>query len=206
MKTAITTEKALILFRKHGGVLRAREAIELGINPRTLYAMRNAGLIEVLNRGLYQIVDNKIKIAELDLVSVSKRLSKGVICLISALAFHGLTTQIPHYVYVAYQQGWKQPKVDYPPIKIYRYSKESFEAGIEYHSVSGIKIPIYSAAKTVVDCFKFRNKIGLNIAIEALKNYWNKNRSATISELLQYAHICRVEKIMKPYIEAVINE
>lgn len=206
MKTPITTEKALILFQNHGGILRASEAIKLGISPKTLYAMRNTGLIEALSRGVYQIIDSTIAIADLDLISVMKRLSKGVICLVSALAFHGLTTQIPRYVYVAYQQGWKQPKVDYPPLKIYRYSKKSFEVGIEYHEMNGIKVPVYSAAKTVVDCFKFRNKIGLQVAVEALKDYWKQNKRATVSELLKYARICRVEKIMKPYIETVVHE
>lgn len=206
MKTPITTEKALILFQNHGGILRASEAIKLGISPKTLYAMRNTGLIEALSRGVYQIIDSTIAINDLDLISVMKRLPKGVICLVSALAFHGLTTQIPHYVYVAYQQGWKQPKVDYPPLKIYRYSKKSFEVGIEYHEMNGIKVPVYSAAKTVVDCFKFRNKIGLQVAVEALKDYWKQNKRATVSELLKYARICRVEKIMKPYIETVVHE
>lgn len=206
MKKAITIEKALELFHKYSGVLRTSEAIRLGINPKTLYIMREAGLIGSISRGVYQVVNSEISLIDLDLIAVTKRLPKGVICLISALAFHGLTTQIPHFVYIAYRQGWKQPKVDYPPLKIYRYSEESFETGIEYRNVNGINAPIYSAAKTVIDCFKFRNKIGLNIAIEALKDYWNKNKSGAVSELLRYASICRVEKIIKPYIEVVINE
>jgi predicted transcriptional regulator of viral defense system len=180
--------------------------ITLGINPKTLYSMRNEGIIESISRGVYQVVNSEISLIDLDLIAVTKRLPKEVICLISAFAFHGLTTQIPNYVYVAYQQGWKPPKLYYPPLKIYRYSKKSFEMGIENHDLNRINVPIYSAAKTIIDCFKFRNKIGINIAIEALKNYWNKNKNSAVSELLKYACICKMEKIIKPYIEVVVNE
>jgi predicted transcriptional regulator of viral defense system len=204
--TIVTTQRAIILFRERGGILRTREAIHLGINPKTLYEMRKKGLIEMITRGIYHLIDSSAEITHIDLISVIKRLPKGIVCLISALSFHDLTTQIPHYVYVAYQQGWRQPKLDNPPIKIVRYSKNSFESGIEYHDLNDIKVPVYSAAKTVVDCFKFRNKVGLDVAIEALKNYWHKNKHGTVDELLKYARICRVDKVMKPYIETVVNE
>jgi predicted transcriptional regulator of viral defense system len=205
MTNPITTQKAITLFRKRGGILRTSEAIHLGINPKTLYTMRNHGLIEMMSRGVYRLVGEGLSTNQIDLTLVIKRLSKGVICLTSALAFHELTSQIPHYVYVAYQQGWRQPKFDYPPIKIFRYSKNSFVAGIEYHKFNGIQIPIYSAEKTVVDCFKFRNKIGLDVAVEALKNYWQKNKKSTMNELIKYARICRVDKVMQPYIEAILH-
>lgn len=206
MKTQITTQKAILLFRKHKGILRTSEAIRLGINPKTLYAMRSNGIIEMMSRGIYHLAEKDIPTDQIDFTLVIKRLPRGVICLISALAFHELTSQIPHYVYVAYQQGWRQPKSDYPPVKIFRYSKNSFEAGVEYHQFNGIQTPIYSAAKTVVDCFKFRNKIGLDVAVEALKNYWYKYKGATIAELVKYARICRVDNVMKPYIEAILLE
>lgn len=206
MKTIITTQKAITLFQKQGGILRTREAMCLGINPKTLYAMRDKGLIEVISRGIYRLVDNETEITHIDLISVIKRLPKAIICLTSALAFHELTTQIPHYIYVAYQQGWRQPQLDYPPIKIFRYSKSAFEAGIEYYEINQTQIPIYSAAKTVVDCFKFRNRIGINVAVEALKNYWDKNKGATVNDLLKYARICRVEKVMQPYLEGILYE
>jgi predicted transcriptional regulator of viral defense system len=205
MTNPITTQKAIGLFRMRGGMLRTSEAIRLGINPKTLYAMRNHGLIEMMSRGVYRLTDETLTTDQIDLALVIKRIPKGIICLTSALAFHELTSQIPHYVYVAYQQGWRQPKLDYPPIKIFRYSKNSFAAGVEYHKFNGIQIPVYSAAKTVVDCFKFRNKIGLDVAVEALKNYWHKHKKATVSELVKYARICRVDKVMKPYIEAILH-
>ena len=206
MTNPITTQKAIMLFRERGGILRTSEAICLGINPKTLYAMRSHRLIEMMSRGVYRLVDEALATDQIDLTLVIKRLPRGIICLTSALAFHELTSQIPHYVYVAYQQGCRQPQSDYPPVKIFRYSKNSFEAGIEYHEFNGIQIPIYSAAKTVADCFKFRNKIGLHVAVEALKNYWHKNKKATVDELVRYARICRVDKVMKPYIEAILHE
>jgi predicted transcriptional regulator of viral defense system len=206
MTNPITTQKAIILFSEHNGILRTSEAIRLGINPKTLYAMRSHGLIEMMSRGIYRLVDEALETDQMDLTLVIKRLPRGVICLTSALAFHELTTQIPHYVYVAYQQGWRQPKSDYPPVKIFRYSKNSFDAGIEHHTFNGIQILIYSAAKTVADCFKFRNKIGLDVAVEALKNYLHKYKKAPVSDLIKYARICRVDKVMKPYIEAILHE
>lgn len=206
MTNLITTQKAIMLFREYGGILRTSEAIRLGINPKTFYAMRSQRLIEMMSRGVYRLVDEMLVTDQIDFTLVIKRLPKGIICLISALAFHELTSQIPHYVYVAYQQGWRQPKSDYPPVKIFRYSKNSFEVGIEYHEFNGIQVPVYSAAKTVVDCFKFRNKIGLDVAVDALKNYWHKYKKSTADELVEYARICRVDKVMKPYIEVILHE
>lgn len=202
----VTTEKAIELFKERGGVLRTQEALHIGINPKTLYSMRDKGYIEVIDRGIYRLVDYAIEATHIDLITVSKRLPQAVVCLLSALAFHELTTQIPHFVYLAYQQGWRQPKLDYPPVKIFRYSKASFETGVEYHHLNGVNVPIYSAAKTVVDCFKFRNKVGLEVAIEALKDYWRKKKQGTVDELLEYARVCRVVNVMSPYIEAIVHE
>ena len=205
MKKQITNENARALFKENGSVLRTSEAIKLGINPKTLYSMRESGHIKAIDRGIYLLIDDEIDIEHIDIIATCKRLPRGIICLISALAFHNLTTQIPHYVYIAYQQGWREPKFKYPPIKIFRYSETSFESGIEYHVINGLNIPIYSAAKTVVDCFKFRNRIGLDIAIEALRDYWHKNKNTTMDEILKYANICRVTKFITPYIDSIIN-
>lgn len=204
--TNITTEKAINLFKTNNGILTTHEALELGINSRTLYRMRDKGYIDEITRGVYHLAAASVAIDNIDIITVAKRLPKAVICLISALSFHNLTTQIPHFVYAAYQQDWRQPKLNYPPLKIFRYSKVSFEAGIEYHILNGVSVPIYSPAKTIVDCFKFRNKVGLDIAIEALKEYWHKNNYASIDELLNYARICRIKNIITPYIEAMIHE
>lgn len=196
--------KALNQFKAHGGILKMSEAISLKINPRTIYDMRGRHLIESVSRGIYQLINQPLSEHQ-DLVVVAKRLPRGIVCVISALSFHGLTTQIPHEVQIAYQQGWREPKLDYPPIRVFRYTKKAYNIGIEHHKINNVTIHIYSAAKTVVDSFKFRNKIGLNVAIEALKLFL-ADRTRTVDELIKYAHICRVEKIMNPYIEAIINE
>ncbi len=205
MKQHITKEEIRNLFKKQGGILRTNEALSQGVHPKTLYAMRNTGELRELDRGIYLLVDDDIDISHIDLIIAHKRLPRGIICLLSALAFHNLTTQIPHAVYVAYQQNWRKPKVNYPPIKIFRYSEPTFDDGIEYHQINTLQIPIYSASKTVVDCFKFRNKIGLDIAIEALRDYWQQHKNVSIDELLKHAEICRVAQVMSPYIDAIIN-
>lgn len=205
MKHQITKEKTRSLFKKQGGILRTHEALSLGIHPKTLYQMRDAGELRLLDRGIYLLVDDDIDIRHIDLIAAYKRLPKGVICLLSALAFHNLTTQIPHAVYIAYQQDWRKPKITYPPVKIFRYSEATYEDGIELHQINTLKIPIYSASKTVVDCFKFRNKIGLDIAIEALRDYWQQYKNASVDEMLKHAKICRVAQVMSPYIDAIIN-
>jgi len=206
MSGTITIDRAIALFKQHGNVLRTKEAMELGINSRTLYRMRDQGYIEALTRGLYRLTDDQADVAYTDLVIVAKRYPKGIVCLISALFFHGLTTQIPRAVSLAYQQDWWQPKSDYPSLQIFRYSKKAFEIGIEYHTINGIKIPIYSPLKTIVDCFKFRNQVGLDIAIEALKDYWHSHPEVRINDILHIAKICSVDKVMLPYIEAITHE
>ncbi len=206
MSEATTLHKAIALFKQHGSVLRTKEAMDLGINSRTLYRMRDKGYIEMLRRGLYRLIDDNADTLYTDLIVVAKRYPKGIICLLSALFFHGLTTQIPRRVCIAYQQDWWQPKSDYPPIQIFRYTKKAFEKGIEYHMLNGVKVPIYSPLKTVVDCFKFRNQVGLDIAIEALKDYWHSHPEASVNDILKMARVCRVDKIMLPYIEAITHE
>tara|TARA_R110002110_G_C13427504_1_gene715006 strand:+ start:224 stop:832 length:609 start_codon:yes stop_codon:yes gene_type:complete len=197
----ITTEAAISIFKQHGGILRTKDAISLGINPKTLYSMRDKGYIDSLNRGIFRLVDSTADATYIDLIIVSKRLPKGVICLISALSFHGLTTEIPRSVCVGFRQGWRQPKIEYPPVKIFRYSTTSFDSGIEYHTLNGLSVPVYSAAKTVVDCFKFRNRVGKDVALEALKEYLHQYKGASLDELYNYARICRVEGIITPYLE-----
>lgn len=199
-------ETAIRLFKKHHGMMKTKEAIENGISPRVLYHMHDDGILNKISRGLFHLAERS-SISNLDLVAAIKKVPKGIVCLISALDFHGLTTQIPHFVDLAYCQGWREPKTEYPPIKIFRYSNKSYNLGVEHHIIDGVQIAIYSPEKTIVDCFKFRNKIGLNVAIEALKKYWfRKNKAPNVNKIMEYAKICRVEKIMRPYLESLINE
>jgi predicted transcriptional regulator of viral defense system len=196
-------KKAKTLFLKQGGILKTKEAIRVGIHPRTLYEMLNAGVLERLNRGLYRLADLP-PLGNPDLVSVSLKVPHGVICLISALHYHDITTQIPHEIYLALERGTEPPRLDHPPIRIFWFTGRAFAEGVEMHKIDGIPTHIYSPEKTVVDCFKYRNKIGLDVAIEALRECW-RNRRCTMDQLWYYAKICRVTNVMRPYLESVIS-
>ncbi len=194
--------RAASVFRKHGGVLRTMEALRLGVHPRTLYAMRDAGLLERLGRGLYRLADLP-PLGNPDLFAVALQVPDGVLCLISALSFHEITTQIPHEVYVALRRGAEPPRLEHPPVRVFWFTGKAFAEGIETHELDGVTIRVYGAAKTVADCFKYRNKLGLEMALEALKTYLHEKRGSP-DELLRFARVCRVEKAMRPYIEAFL--
>lgn len=194
--------KAIEIFTAHKGILKTKQALALGISPRTLYAMRDAGLIRQISRGVYQLAAQEPP-GNPDLVSVALRIPKAVICLISALYFYGLTTQIPHKVYIALPQAAEKPRLDFPPLDIVWLSEKSYNAGIIEQQVDSVPIKIYSREKTIADCFKFRNKIGIDVALEALKDYI-KTPGREIDELLSYARIDRVEKLISRYLEALL--
>lgn len=204
MNSSNKFEKAKRVFKAHGGILNTAKAIKLGIHPKTLYNMRDQGVLELLSRGLYRLSENP-EIAQPDLVIISQKVPHAVICLISALSFHEITTQIPHKVDIAIPLKAHKPSIDYPPIKLFWYSEKNFQAGIETHKIDGVDIRVYSVEKTLADCFKYRNKIGLDIAMEALRLYWVRKKT-NISKLLEYAKVCRCEKIIKPYIEMIAHE
>jgi predicted transcriptional regulator of viral defense system len=136
-------------------------------------------------------------------VAVAKRVPQGVICLVSALAFHDLTLQIPHAIDVATPRNAEPPRLDYPPVRVFRFSAAAFSAGIEVHAIDGASVRVYSREKTLADCFKYRNKIGLDTVLEALKMYKEKHRFE-VEVLLRYAEICRVPNVMRPYLEALL--
>ena len=184
--------------------MRTSEAIKAGINPRILYQMRDEGQLEMLSRGVYRLTE-AAPIGSPDLISVQKRVARGVICLVSALHLHEITLQIPHHVYIAINTAeiTRPPKIDYPPTKIFMFLPTAFAPGRETMKVDGFDINIYSPEKTIADCFKHRNKIGLDVAIEALKLY-RERKKVRVDKLLEYARICRVEKVMKPYLEAIL--
>ena len=194
--------KAEELFRRHGGVLRTMQAVRLGVHPRTLYAMRDNGVLEQLARGLYRLADLP-PLGTPDLVGVAKMVPSGVICLISALSFHELTTQIPHEVHVAIPRGSETPRLAHPPLRVFRFSGQALAEGIESHVVDGVGIKVYSAAKTVADCFKFRNKLGLDTALEGLKLYLGSDQ-VSVDELMRFAGVCRVTSVVRPYVEALL--
>ncbi len=202
MGHAMNFDRAKAVFRSHSGVLRTRDAIKHGIHPRILYALREAGVVERLSRGVYRLADLP-PLTNQDLVTVSLRVPHGVVCLISALAFHELTTQIPHAVYVALERGSKVPKLEHPPLRVYWFTGDAFAAGIQSHELDGVSVRVYDAEKTIADCFKYRNKLGLDVAIEALR-LWRRQKRRNIGRLMAYARICHVERVIRPYVEALI--
>lgn len=196
-----TTKQARKVFQKHGGTLRTSEALAEGIHPRTLYALRDAGELEQLARGLYRLAGLP-PLSEPDLATVAKCIPQGVVCLISALAYHELTTQVPHEVHLALPRTARHPRLEYPPLHVYRFSRKSFEAGVETHVIDRVPVRVYGSEKTLADCFKYRNKIGLDVAIEALRAYRGR-RGARLQRVLEYSRICRVEHVLRPYLEAI---
>jgi predicted transcriptional regulator of viral defense system len=195
-------ERSIEIFRKRGGQLRMSEAIAHGITRYMLYSLRDKGIIEQVSRGVYRLVELP-PMSNPDLVTVSLRFPNAVICLISALSYHNITTQIPHAVSVAVARDSRVPSLDYPPIQAHRFSYEAYNSGIENREIDGVPVKIYNTEKTLADCFKFRNKIGMEVVLEALKLYRSRQQF-NIYKLLTYAKICRVKNIMTPYLEATI--
>ncbi len=194
-------ERAEEIFRKHGGVLRMSEAIKHGITRYMLYSLRDKGIIERVSRGIYRLAELP-PISNPDLVTVSLRFPNAVICLVSALAWHDITTQVPHVVSVAVPRNARMPSLDYPPVEVHKFSTKAYKAGIEEHLVDGVPVKVYNPEKTLADCFKFRNKIGMDVVLEALRLY-RIRKKFDLAKLLEYARVCRVEKVMRPYLEAI---
>ncbi|PIE36903.1 MAG: transcriptional regulator [Gammaproteobacteria bacterium] len=195
-------QKAIDTIREMGGTIRTMDAIQAGIHPRTLYQLRDSGKLENLSRGVYRLA-NQEQASDPDLVIVAKRVPQAVICLVSALAYHDITTQIPHVVSIALPKGAETPRVDYPPISVHRFSEAALKEGVETHQIDGVSIRVYCPEKTLADCFKFRNKLGMDIVLEALKLY-KMRKTFNLEKLIMYAKVCRVEKIMRPYLEATL--
>jgi predicted transcriptional regulator of viral defense system len=189
------------LFRTHGGQLRLSEALALGLNRYQFYKLRDQGVIEPISRGLYRLTELPA-VSDPDLVAVATRFPKAVLCLVSALAWHELTTQIPRRIDLAVARSARLPVLDHPPVQGYRFSGERFTSGIERHDLDGIELRVYTPEKTLADCFAFRSRLGMDVVLEALALY-RKRRRPDYAQLLADARICRVEKVMRPYLEAV---
>ena len=182
------------------GVLRPRDLDAYDIPRIYLSRLCERGLLQRVGRGLY-VLPNADVSEHHTLAEACKRVPQGVVCLLSALRFHGLTTQSPHEVWLAIGNKVWRPQVDYPPLRFVRFSARALEAGVEQHSIEGVLVRVYNPAKTVADCFKYRNKIGLDIALEALRDC-RRQRRCTNDELWHFAKICRVANVMRPYMEA----
>ena len=194
-------QTAARVFRERGGVVRTAEAAKAGVHHATLYWMRDAGLVERMARGVYRPSELP-GLSKHDISIVAARAPSAVLCLVSALDFHGIGTQIPAAVSIAIgPKEWK-PRFDYPPISVYRMSGSAFWKGREEHELDGVKVHVFGVAKTVADCFKFRNKIGLDVAIEALQDAI-RSRRTTPAQIMEYAEIDRVARIVLPYLRAL---
>ncbi|MBK9072508.1 MAG: type IV toxin-antitoxin system AbiEi family antitoxin domain-containing protein [Myxococcales bacterium] len=198
IETKLEATQALV--RKQG-VLRARDLSSRGIPRSYLRRLQDQGAIEKLGPGLY--ADAKFEpTANHSLVEASVRVPHGVICLLSALRFHGLTTQAPFQVWLAIDIHAWRPKQSSPPLRIVHMGEAALKAGVETHKMENVDVPVFSAAKTVADCFKYRNKIGLDVALEALKEF-RASKKWSHDELWRHAKLCRVANVMRPYLEAL---
>jgi predicted transcriptional regulator of viral defense system len=194
-------EQTLALVRE-AGVLRPRDLKAHGLSREYLRRLEQRGLILRSSRGLYIPADADLTESH-SLAEACKRVPHGVICLLSALQFHGLTTQAPFEVWMAIDGKARLPRIGYPPLRIVRFSGEALSYGVEEHWIEGVPVQVYSPAKTVADCFKYRNKVGLDVALEALRETWRERR-ATMDAIYRAANVCRVDRVMQPYLEAMV--
>jgi predicted transcriptional regulator of viral defense system len=197
----VSPENKVLKLLKRQGVLRSRDLAQHGVPREYLRILQEKGKIQRSGRGIYMLADSDVT-QQHSVAEAAKKVPAGVICLLSALRLHGLTTQAPFEIWMAIDfKAWK-PKVDYPPLRIVRFSGNALTEGVQTRKIEGISVRFYSPAKTVADCFKYRNKIGLDVALEALRDC-RKKRKATMDELWEAAKVCRVAKVMQPYLESL---
>lgn len=190
------------VFKEHGGQMRMSEALAAGVSRYRLYRMLEAGVLERVSRGVYRLAELPA-VSDPDLAVVALRVPRAVVCLVSALAFHALTTQVPHSVWIALPRGMDTPQLDHPPLSVHRFAPEAYWAGVEVHELDGVKVRVYGAEKTLADAFKFRSQVGMDVVLEALELYAGRRRR-DVQALLEYARVCRVERVMRPYLEALL--
>jgi predicted transcriptional regulator of viral defense system len=182
-------------------IVRPRDMTAIGGSRSHLWNLARSGQIERIGRGLYRDKNSPISESEA-YVELAKRAPHGVLCLASALRFHELSTENPFEIWLAIERGAWTPMIDFPPVRVIHFSKPAFEFGIETHPLDGIPIRVYSPAKTVADCFKFRSRIGTETAIQALRAAY-REKKATMDELWKAAKICRVSNVIRPYMESI---
>jgi predicted transcriptional regulator of viral defense system len=186
---------------RRAGVLRPRELDALGVPRVYLQRLCRRGTVERIARGLYVLPDADVT-EHHSLAAACKRVPHGVVCLLSALRYHGLTTQLPSEVWMAIGESARRPRMQQPRLRIVRFSGPALVEGVQTINIENVSVKVYGAAKTVADCFKYRNKIGRDLAIEALRDC-RRQHKATSDELWHFAQICRVANVMRPYLEAV---
>jgi predicted transcriptional regulator of viral defense system len=186
---------------KRLGVVRPKDLGAHGIPRSRFYRLAQQGALERQARGIYVAIDHRYTAGH-TIAQVARRVPNAVICLLTALRFHQLTTQQPAEVWIALPEKARRPKLEYPRLRVARFSGPALTEGVETHTIEGVEVRIYSAAKTVADCFKYRNKIGIDVAVEALKDFTRRHRGGT-ADLAGFARICRVTRVMQPYLDAI---
>ncbi len=199
--TTTTHEQQVLRLARARTLLRARDVAQHGLPTIALTRLVQAGKLQRVARGLYGLPGAEIS-EHRSLAEVSARVPKGVVCLLSALRVHEIGTQAPHEVWIAIPPHMTSPRMDQPAIRVVRMSDEALTDGIDHLRIDGVDVPVFTAARTVVDCFRFRNKIGLDVALEALRDGWSQ-RKFTLDDLWRHATRGRVANVMRPYIEAI---
>lgn len=197
-----SAEKRVLNFARQGGILRPRDLQAKGLPKDYLWRLHKQEKLEKVGRGMYAM-PGAVMNEHQTVVQAALRVPHGVVCLLSALRFHDLTTQSPFEIWMAIDVKARAPKEEIIPLRIVRFSGKALTAGVETHSIEGLTVRVYNPAKTVADCFKYRNKIGLDVALEALRDCWRKKK-ATSDDLWHYAKVCRVAHVMRPYLESVV--
>ena len=196
-----TSRQAILDLARKRGLIRPRDLEPLGLSRVTLTRLVRQGALTRVARGLYALPNRSIS-EHTALAEVARKHPQAIVCLLSALRFHELTTQSPFEVWLAIPNKARAPRIDYPPLRIVRFSIPLLAEGVEEHSIDGVPVRITNVARTVADCFKYRNKIGLDVALEALREAW-KGRRVGMDELWRYARLCRVANVMRPYLESL---
>jgi len=195
-------EKIYKIFSTGNGFARTNDILVAGIHGRDIRRMRDEGKIIRIKRGLYGLAEIPL-ISNQGFVDLARAVPRGVMCLLSALSYYELTTFNPSIISMAICRGSREPKIEYPPVEFYHFSKKQFEAGINAIKVKGHKIRIYCPEKTICDCFRYRNKLGLDMAKEGLSKYL-KGKDRNLEKLLEYAEICRIKPLLEIWLNAMI--
>jgi predicted transcriptional regulator of viral defense system len=201
----LTAEKRTVDIVARRGLVHARDVKARGLHTQVLTRLVREGKLERASRGWYRLPLSGYEMTEHHgLVLATAAAPKGVVCLISALQFHEIGTQLPRQVWIALPRGARTPAIEYPAVRVVHVSDESFTAGVEKHTLEGQKVRVYGVAKTIADCFKFRNVIGMDVALEALNEGW-RERKFKMSDVAEHARICRVWNVLRPYLEAIAS-
>jgi len=195
-------EAAESIFAEHRGVMRTREALEAGIHRRTLYWMRDHGMLESLSRGVFVLASAPLPSSP-DVAAVMRRVPKAVLCLVSALEFHQIGTQIPSAVQIVLPRSIRPPGIDYPRVRVFSMSERVLGAGVEERATADAEMRVFGVAKTIADCFKYRNRIGLDVALEALQEVMRK-KTVSPAEIMDFARVDGVKTVVEPYLRALL--